>query len=95
MALGPHQIPYINQDKINAAEKMIDQLLLNKEWLSSKVNRDGAKRCYWTIHITGSFSELERGTLCQKYLDVGWGYVTTHNNESTGFDLELCEKETK
>jgi len=82
-------------DKVNAAEKLVDGKLSDAAWLNSNVEIDGARRRFWLIHIDGYFSELERGELCQRYRDAGWGYVTTQNGSPSSFDLELIEKELK
>lgn len=95
MALGPHQIAYLDSNKVKIAEAKINQQLSDAGWVALTVQKDGAKRNYWTIRVNGSFSEMECEAIRDKYLASGWGYVTVRDHTVEGFSFELCEKEVK
>lgn len=95
MALGPHQLAYVNEDKVNAAERLVDEQLSDVDWLNANVGVDGCRRRYWTVRVNGSYTVTEANTLAERYRDAGWGYVTTGNYSPSGFNLELCERELK
>lgn len=95
MAIGPHQVSYLDPEKVKLAEAQIDQKLTDAGWISLIVQVDGAKRKYWTIRVDGLFSAMECESIRDKYLAAGWGYATVRHHGVESFELELCEKEVK